>query len=94
MEERANREIKRRSCVVQVFPSERSFEHLVGAVMHEQDEQWSASRCFAYDKMQKLYDGRRKKGPEAPGGPAADLTEAARKMILACLEHAEKVDAA
>lgn len=33
-------------------------------------------------------------GPEAPGRPAADLTEAARKMILASLEHAEKVDAA
>ena len=32
--------------------------------------------------------------PEAPGRPAADLTEAARKMILASLEHAEKVDAA
>ena len=43
VEERANREIKRHSCVVQVFPSERSLEHLVGAVMYEQDEQWSAS---------------------------------------------------
>ena len=52
------------------------------------------SRCFAYDKMQELYDRRRKKGPEAPGRPAADLAEAARKMILASLVHAKKVDAA
>ena len=44
VQERANREIKRRSRVVQVFPSERSLERLVGAVMCEQDEQWSASR--------------------------------------------------
>lgn len=73
VEECANREIKRRSCVVQVFPSERSFEHLVGAVMYEQDEQWSASRCFAYDKMQELYDGRRKKGPKRPAGPPPTL---------------------
>lgn len=94
VQERANREIKRCSCVVQVFPSEKSFERLVGAVMCEQDEQWSASRYFAYDKMQELYDERRRKEPEAPGRPAADLAEAARKMILASLELAEKVDAA
>ena len=83
VQERANREIKRRSRVVQVFPSERSLERLVGAVMCEQDERWSASRYFAYDKMQELYDERRKKEPEAPGRPAADLAEAARKIILA-----------
>ena len=95
VQERANREIKRRSRVVQVFPSERSLERLVGAVMCEQDEQWSASRYFAYDKMQELYDEKRKrKEPEAPGRPAAELAEAARKMILASLELAEKVDAA
>lgn len=94
VQERANREIKRRSRVVQVFPSERSLERLVGAVMCEQDERWSASRHFAYDKMQELYDERRRKEPEAPGRPAADLAEAARKMILASLELAEKVDAA
>ena len=94
LQERANREIKHRSRVVQVFPSERSLERLVGAVMREQDEQWSASRYFAYDKMQELYDERRRKEPEAPGRPAADLAEVARKMILASLELAEKVDAA
>lgn len=94
VQERANREIKRRSRVVQVFPSERSLERLVGAVMCEQDERWPASRYFAYDKMQELYGERRKKEPEAPGRPAAGLAEAARKMILASLELAEKVDAA
>ena len=95
VQERANREIKRRSRVVQVFPSERSLERLVGAVMCEQDEQWSASRYFAYDKIQELYDEkRRRKEPAAPARPAADLAEAARKMILASLELAEKVDAA
>lgn len=94
VQERANREIMRRSRVVQVFPSERSLERLVGAVMCELDEQWSESRYFAYDKMQELHDERRRKEHEAPGRPAADLAEAARKMILASLELAEKVDAA
>ena len=37
---------------------------------------------------------RRRKEPAAPARPAADLAEAARKMILASLELAEKVDAA
>ena len=94
VQERANREIKRRSRVVQVFPSERSLERLVGAMMCEQDEQWSASQYFAYNKMQELYDERRRKEPEAPGRTAADLAEAARKMIFASRELAEKVDAA
>ena len=38
VQERANREIKRRSRVVQVFPSEKSLLRLAGAVMCDQDE--------------------------------------------------------
>lgn len=38
VQERTNREIKRRSKVVQVFPSAASLERLAGAVMCEQDE--------------------------------------------------------
>lgn len=83
VQERANREIKRRSRVVRMFPTERSPERLVGTIMCEQVEQWSASRYFAYDKMQELRDEKRKKEPEA-----------VRKMILASLELAGKVDAA
>ena len=93
VQERANREIKRRSRVVQVFPSEKSLERLVGAVMCELDEQWSESRYFAYAKIQELYDERR--APEAAAEkPASELAEAARKMIIASIELAEKVEAA
>lgn len=45
VQERANREIKRRSRVVQVFPSAKSLIRLVGAVCCEIDEDWS-SRCY------------------------------------------------
>lgn len=93
LQERANREIKRRSRVVQVFPSEKSLERLVGAVMCELDGQWSESRYFAYGKIQELYD-ERGAGPSESERPAAELAEAARKMILASIELAEKVDAA
>ena len=93
VQERAKREIKRRSRVVQVFPSEKSLERLVGAVMCELDEQWSGSRYFARDKIQELYDESRADAP-AQAGQAADLLESARKMIIASLELAERVEAA
>ena len=93
LQERANREIKRRSRVVQVFPSEKSLERLVGAMMCELDEQWSESRYFAYGKIQELYDKRRA-AEAASERPAAELEEAARKMIVASMELAEKVEAA
>ena len=93
LQERANREIKRRSRVVQIFPSEKSLERLVGAVMCELDEQWSESRYFAYGKIQELYDKRRA-AEAASERPAAELEEVARKMIVASTELAEKVEAA
>ena len=46
-QERTNREIKRRTRTVQVFPSVESTIRLVGAVMAEADEDWSARRCIA-----------------------------------------------
>lgn len=47
VQERTNREIKRRSRVVQVFPSTGSLVRLAGAVMCEQDEIWQESRYFS-----------------------------------------------
>lgn len=94
LQERANREIKRRSRVVQVFPSEESLKRLVGAVVCEQDEQWSGSRYFAADKIQELYDEKREKGPSAPPRPEAELALIARRVIEASLALADKVEAA
>ena len=94
VQERANREIKRRSRVVQVFPSEKSLERLIGAVMCEQDEIWSESRYFAQEKIQGLYDEKRAMAPAASETPAAELAAEARKMTLASLELAERVEAA
>ena len=55
MQERTNREIKRRSRVVQVFPSTGSPVRLAGAVMCEQDEIWQESRHFSEARMSELY---------------------------------------
>ena len=68
LQERANREIKRRSRVVQVFPSEKSLERLVGAVMRELDEQWSESRTSrtARSRSSTTSDARPKRRPKGP----------------------------
>lgn len=68
VQERTNREIKRRSRVVQVFPSTGSLVRLAGAVMCEQDEVWQESRYFSEARMNELTT----RG--APGGSTAPST--------------------
>ena len=93
VQERANREIKRRSRVVQVFPSESSLLRLVGAVMCDQAETWSGSRCFSERKMAEMHDAAFRMGA-AGEHDWAELEKAARKMIESSLELADSVEAA
>ena len=96
VQERSNREIKRRSRVVQVFPSVKSLERLAGAVMCDQDEAWSDARYFSAARMAELYD--------APDGSPAEgeVTQerfaewqiVARRAIEASLELADELEAA
>ena len=44
VQERCNRELKRRSNVVQVFPSRKSLIRMLGAVYSEMDEDWSSRK--------------------------------------------------
>ena len=44
--ERLNREIRRRSAVVGVFPSEESYIRLIVTHLMEYTEDWSTSRCY------------------------------------------------
>lgn len=93
VQERANREIKRRSRVVQVFPSESSLLRLVGAVMCDQAETWSGSRYFSERKMAEMHDAAFRMGA-AGEHDWAELEKAARKMIESGLELADSVEAA
>jgi transposase-like protein len=96
VQERTNREIKRRSKVVQVFPSVKSLERLVGAVMCDQDDDWQESRYFSEKKMAELY-GRRSSRPQKASPTAErelELGVIAKKAIDASLELADELEAA
>ena len=93
VQERTNGETRRRSRAVQAFPSVKSLERLVGAVMCEQDEIWADSRHFSEEKMSELYGER-----ETPRQPDAEEREGlgmmARKAIEASLEPADRMETA
>ena len=57
VQERANRELKRRSRVVQVFPSRKSLIRMMGAVFSEMDEDWVARRWFNDDSIGRAVEG-------------------------------------
>ena len=79
VQERANRELKRRSRVVQVFPSRRSLIRMMGAVFAEMDEGWAARRWFTETSIAKAVEGVgcRPPAPSYTGG----VSEHARRII-------------
>lgn len=79
VQERANRELKRRSRVVQVFPSRKSLIRMLGAVFSEMDEDWSSRRWFTEESIAMAAS------PSKPAAPApsydGSAAEHARRII-------------
>lgn len=84
VQERANRELKRRSRVVQVFPSRKSLIRMLGAVFSEMDEDWAARRWFTEESISKATDGKGTRAPQ-PGYEGSAVDHAARiiELVLA-----------
>ena len=92
-QERTSREIRRRTKVVQAFPSERSLLRLVGAVLAEQDDIWAGKRYFSEDRIAELSKERKPSLPPTPER-LEELRETARKAIDASLELADGMETA
>lgn len=63
IQERANREIKRRARVVQSFPSRASLVRLVGAVLAEEEDAWAQRRVFSPESARRAWSERRRPVP-------------------------------
>lgn len=86
-ESRANgvskRKIKRRSRVVQVFPSVESVLRLVGAVCAERDEDWSGRRYISPEPMRRLSEPAEPDRAESEGSRRRGLMVVKTAMELA-----------
>lgn len=85
VQERANREIKRRTRVVQSFPSVPSLLRLVGAVLAEENDAWLQCRMFSEESTASA-DGYA--APAATEAERAAAEARARAIIGEALEKA------
>lgn len=90
VQERTNREIKRRSRVVQVFPSRRSLLRYVGAALAEMDEAWQSRRWFSAGSVQEAFEREEQRRP-APA-PTYEGTAAEHAAAIIRLVKADGVD--
>lgn len=73
VQERADRELRRRSHVVRVFPSRRSLIRMMGAVFSEMEEGWAGHRRFGDDSIGRAVEGARvNEAAHAHEGTAAE----------------------
>lgn len=79
VQERRNREIKRRTRAVRSFPSEEALVRLVGAVCREASEDWSGRRHMDPSAIEELWGREAAPSP----GPTAEQPRRARARIAA-----------
>lgn len=88
VQERANREIKRRYRSVQSFPSRESLLRLVGAVMLEEDEAWGLHRMFSPGSAARAWEPPQAPAPDGALARAiAEAERAARAQVAAIVDR-------
>jgi putative transposase len=66
-QERLNKEIRRRTDVVGIFPNRRSLLRLVGTLLAEQDDEWAVGRNYFSAESMALIDAPRSTEEVPPG---------------------------
>jgi transposase-like protein len=84
VQERADRELERRSRVVQVFPGRKPLIRMMGAVFAETDEDWAGRRWFNDDSIGRAVEGAEANAPaHACEGTAAEHAAGIIALVVA-----------
>lgn len=73
--ERLNREVRRRERVISIFPNADSALRLLGAMLMEQDEEWTTGRC--YFRMEDYWEWKTSEYDDEPSQPKSEPERAA-----------------